>query len=77
MERNITRTYRLTRETVNRLERLAGGMEVYHSELVEMLLSTAFDQVEGGHWKVRTRPGRPELNGIEVRAGEIPATWRR
>lgn len=67
MEWQITRTYRLTRNTVNRLDRLVEETQIYNSELVESLLSMALDYVEMGHWEIKTRPGRPEMDGIRVR----------
>lgn len=67
MEWQVTRTYRLTRQTVNRLDRLAEETGCWPSELVENLLSMGLDYVEMGRWEIQTRPGRPVLDGIRTR----------
>ena len=64
---SLTRTYRLNHSTVDRLNRLVAQTGAWHSEVVEMLLTTALYEVEMGHWVIRTRPGRPIVDGVEVR----------
>ncbi|MBI3960248.1 MAG: hypothetical protein HY328_15655 [Chloroflexi bacterium] len=64
VDRRIARTYRLSRRTVTRLDSLADELGVHRSELVDFLLTGAFDRVEAGRWVIQTRPGRYVLDGL-------------
>lgn len=54
----ITRTYLLTPELVNRLERMVEEHRVGHSDLVRFLLDRALTQIERGNWEIPTKPPR-------------------
>ena len=66
MQWQRTRTYRLTPQTIDRLDRLAKETGVWQSQLVDGLLDMGLDYVEMGRWEIGTRPGRPEMDGIRV-----------
>jgi hypothetical protein len=61
----IARTWRVEAVTVVRLENLVQALGVYPSETVNLLLSASFDQLDAGRWTLLTRPGRPELDGLQ------------
>lgn len=54
----ITRTYRLRRATVERLEQLAKQQEAWPSPLLDLLLQRAIDAVESGEWPLNRTPTR-------------------
>ncbi len=56
MENTIARTYRLRKETITRLERLAEQQEAWPGQLVQLLLDRALSEVESGKWKLRRQP---------------------
>jgi hypothetical protein len=63
----VARTYRLQTETVAQLDALAEALNVYQSDLAELLLSTALADVRAGRLVVRTRPAKYVLDGISRR----------
>lgn len=65
-ERNTTtRTYRLDKDVVRRLEALAAQQEAWPSPLVSLLLARALDEIERGAWKLNKTPVK------------FKATWQR
>ena len=55
-EQIITRTYRLRKKTVDRLEQLAKKQQAWPSPLIDLLLNRALDEIEAGHWALNKTP---------------------
>ena len=56
------RTWQIDRETSVAVNALADELEVYPSDLVNMLLQRAIDAVESGKWPIEKRPIRYSLH---------------
>jgi hypothetical protein len=56
MSRRIYRTYRLDISVTDRIQRLADDLNVRHSQLVELLLAAAFDEIDAGRWPIHAEP---------------------
>lgn len=68
MEGTVTRTYRIHRETAERLNVLADDLLlVNRSELLDLLLIEALDRVQSGDWEILTQPARARLAGLRVK----------
>jgi hypothetical protein len=61
----VTRTYRLQRNTAERLNELAATLNIFPSALVDALLARALDEIDDGRIIIHTRPARYELDRIE------------
>lgn len=56
MSEKLARTYRISKETLQRLEQLVTKHQTYPSPLVDMLLQRALDEVEAGNWQLHREP---------------------
>lgn len=53
---HITRTYTIRIATVERIDALAGELNLWQSDLVDYLLSAALEDVESGRKSIKTAP---------------------
>lgn len=60
-DHRCTRTYRLDRQTIERVDRLAGNLNLWQSALIEAMLNLVMDDIEAGRVKLRRRPVKYEL----------------
>ena len=49
----VTRTYRYDRSALAEIDRLADELEVWPSDLVNLLLTRALAEVQAGRWPLR------------------------
>lgn len=52
----MSRTYKLSSETIRRLEAQAQRLDVFPGPLVGLLLERALGEIESGRWPIATRP---------------------
>lgn len=56
MQNKIPRTYQMSQETIERVQRNAKQLECYPSVLVDLLLKRALDELEKGNWQLNRKP---------------------
>ena len=56
------RTYRLSGDTIKRLNLLTARLETWQSDLVDLLLQRSLDEIESGNWQLDQRPVKFELD---------------
>lgn len=56
MQNKIPRTYQMSQETIERVQRNAKQLECYPSVLVDLLLKRALDELEKGTWQLNRKP---------------------
>ena len=50
------KTYRLKAETLRRLQVLVSETGAYHSQLIDVLLTRAMDEIDAGRWTLKKKP---------------------
>jgi len=55
-ETAVAKTYRLKPETLRRLAALVDETGAYHSQLIDVLLVRAMDEIDAGRWKLKKKP---------------------
>lgn len=56
MQKKMPRTYQISPETIERIQRNAQLLECYPSVLVDLLLKRALDELEKGTWQIKRKP---------------------
>lgn len=59
---SCARTWQVDRSTSEEINRLADALQVYPSDLVNMLLSRAIDALETGAWSIERKPVKYSLH---------------
>lgn len=55
------KTYRLKAETLRRLAALVTTTGAYHSQLIDVLLVRAMDEIDAGRWQLKKKPVKWEV----------------